>query len=865
MGGCASAPADRYEPSGTVKDESSPVSAQAEQHTNGRSKSLDCARISAEERRQDAGSSRSSASPGQAPSPSRPASCDIQSARSTSLSSTPGEPSRPTFSKPPLPPVRASSSGALQPFGRSAVPPDDSTMQGSPASLNAFKPVSSMCSSIAEDGAASGCGTAVSPGQNGEKGRPGDLQQAMSVPEHMLLGHSPPLSRTQSLYSGSGAARVPRTTLPLPSASSSKLFEQAPEPSVDHILGLAMSVFRTDSVLLHLRDGDQVFARGGNDTFTPGIRAAVCRLLEPAGRGICVVEDIAADVRLKDRPDIVEEVKFFAATPLIAANGYRLGSLCLCHSKPHKFDMTTQLIISSMSDLMVREIWGAYEHAHKQRIMQLIRVVDCYSEPLLFVEASQTQPWRLLHLNDSAASNTGLEASAVAEKPFWDVFKGVEESNAVKLKAVSDCSSCGLEFELEGMQASSAETAAVVPFTLTFRPAAMEALADGCSAEGAADAEKQRPISNAGRHYYFVGVRLDADAALTSAAERSPFVGLQLGLLLGKGAYGRVYKGYYHGKVVAVKVCDSSKVRRNKAGVPIEADVSAHLAHPNLVRTIDTATAYREPLQKLDWEVKQDAAADGTNPASQQSSKAESPTTSPTKSPAKSQSDDGPIEETWLLLEYCDQGSFVDAVVGGWFRVLPDGPPNLTLVLCTAGEIASGMAHLHSRGIVHGDLSSGNVLLTSCTSNPHGFCAKVSDFGLARDMEVVSRVETKTTGTVTHMPPEVLSHGIISKAADVFAFGVLLWEMLSGERAWNKQTPAQVMMAVALQQNMLTLPPTSLPELNRLGQRCLSFEPEDRPTFQELQREITALQSRAGSSASDDRVSLGPRAFSCPH
>ena len=59
---------------------------------------------------------------------------------------------------------------------------------------------------------------------------------------------------------------------------------------------------------------------------------------------------------------------------------------------------------------------------------------------------------------------------------------------------------------------------------------------------------------------------------------------------------------------------------------------------------------------------------------------------------------------------------------------------------------------------------AGNVLLTSSQANPHGFCAKISDFGLARNLDLVSRVETKTTGTVTHMPPEVLSDGIISKA-----------------------------------------------------------------------------------------------------
>ena len=89
------------------------------------------------------------------------------------------------------------------------------------------------------------------------------------------------------------------------------------------------------------------------------------------------------------------------------------------------------------------------------------------------------------------------------------------------------------------------------------RPAARELITQG-------DETRPRPVSNAGRHCYFVGIRVEATAPLTSAIERTPFVGLQLGQMLGKGAYGRVYKGYYHGKVVAVKVHLSTCLRWEK-------------------------------------------------------------------------------------------------------------------------------------------------------------------------------------------------------------------------------------------------------------------------------------------------------------
>ncbi len=79
----------------------------------------------------------------------------------------------------------------------------------------------------------------------------------------------------------------------------------------------------------------------------------------------------------------------------------------------------------------------------------------------------------------------------------------------------------------------------------------------------------------------------------------------------------------------------------------------------------------------------------------------------------------------------------------------------------TAHEIAAALAYLHSQDLLHGDLTGGNILLASNDADERGFCAKVADFGLSRTLGS-EPVDTGTYGTVTHMPPELLTTGDMS-------------------------------------------------------------------------------------------------------
>jgi serine/threonine protein kinase/GAF domain-containing protein len=223
--------------------------------------------------------------------------------------------------------------------------------------------------------------------------------------------------------------------------------------------------------------------------------------------------------------------------------------------------------------------------------------------------------------------------------------------------------------------------------------------------------------------------------------------------------------------------------------------------------------------------------------------------------------------QTWLVLEYCDRGSLQEAIDAGWLRTGRDprsASVHLPALLATAREVAAGMAHLHREGVVHGDLSAYNVLLASgagaeseaAALGGRGWTAKVADFGLARAAQQ-QVIKTRTYGTVTHQAPEVLMKGELSFAADVYSFGVLLWQGWTGARPWQALSHAQVVRMVAIEGAQLRWPDDAPQGLATLGEACLSRDPEDRPTFADVLEVLDPLVEVLLSAAAEGASGSG--------
>ena len=95
---------------------------------------------------------------------------------------------------------------------------------------------------------------------------------------------------------------------------------------------------------------------------------------------------------------------------------------------------------------------------------------------------------------------------------------------------------------------------------------------------------------------------------------------------------------------------------------------------------------------------------------------------------------------------------------------------------------------------------------------------------------------------IPYRPPELLRDGLLTKAADVYAFGVLLWEMYIGKRAWAGANVGQVIFAVTCRQETLTMPASAPRDLRRLVEACLAANHEDRPSFEQIVADLTRMK-----------------------
>jgi Tol biopolymer transport system component len=166
---------------------------------------------------------------------------------------------------------------------------------------------------------------------------------------------------------------------------------------------------------------------------------------------------------------------------------------------------------------------------------------------------------------------------------------------------------------------------------------------------------------------------------------------------------------------------------------------------------------------------------------------------------------------------------------------LRDGALPTRKAVEVALEIASGLAAAHEKGVVHRDLKPENVFLLSSGQ------VKVLDFGLARmdpvapEGQDVATVSLSTEpgrvmGTVGYMAPEQVRGKAVDARADIFSFGAVLYEMLTGRRAFHGESPVETLNAI------LKEDPPSLfesarhvtPALERIVRRCLEKRPEER-------------------------------------
>lgn len=181
-----------------------------------------------------------------------------------------------------------------------------------------------------------------------------------------------------------------------------------------------------------------------------------------------------------------------------------------------------------------------------------------------------------------------------------------------------------------------------------------------------------------------------------------------------------------------------------------------------------------------------------------------------------------PKSPYYIVTEYMQEGSLYTKLHGP--EPLKD-PTKLTII---AIGVAQALKFLHSKRIVHRDVKSLNVLLDN------NFFPKLCDFGMSRRLPENNELMSGSVGTPQWMAPEVMRSELYTEKADVYSYGILLWELLTGDIPFKQMKDVQVVLAVLSTNARPMITVHQNYRIANLIRYCWDSDPNNRPDFEHI-------------------------------
>ncbi|CAM8960447.1 unnamed protein product [Rhodiola kirilowii] len=172
-----------------------------------------------------------------------------------------------------------------------------------------------------------------------------------------------------------------------------------------------------------------------------------------------------------------------------------------------------------------------------------------------------------------------------------------------------------------------------------------------------------------------------------------------------------------------------------------------------------------------------------------------------------------------------------------------------------AMDVAFGMEYLHGKNIVHFDLKSDNLLVN--LRDPHRPICKVGDLGLSK-VKCHTLISGGVRGTLPWMAPELLngSSSLVSEKVDVFSFGIVLWELITGEEPYADLHYGAIIGGIVSNTLRPSVPESCDSEWRSLMERCWSSDPSERPSFTGIANQLRAMASKSSPKGQNSGQTL---------